>query len=210
MSEAIKELQRGLGITEDGDRGPVTTAAILAAADAGRLRVVLPVNPPVDDLPWMKIAKGYLGQREIKGDADNAKIVELFALAGFSGIRDDETAWCAAFVGGVLKQAGIAPSGSLGARSYEAWGNALTDPVYGCVGVKKRAGGGGWEGHVGFVVGANSSEIIMLGGNQGDAVSVAAFSRRDFTAFRYPSGFVVQPRPLPTSVAGAARAVTEA
>ena len=41
------ELQRALGLTADGKRGPVTTAAILKAADEGRLTVTEPVAPPV-------------------------------------------------------------------------------------------------------------------------------------------------------------------
>lgn len=52
------ELQRALGLTADGKRGPVTTAAILKAADEGRLTVTEAVAPPklinvpnVDDIP---------------------------------------------------------------------------------------------------------------------------------------------------------------
>ena len=40
------ELQRALGLTADGKRGPVTTAAILKAADDGRLTVTEAVAPP--------------------------------------------------------------------------------------------------------------------------------------------------------------------
>ena len=40
------ELQRALGLTADGKRGPVTTAAILKAADDGRLTVTETVAPP--------------------------------------------------------------------------------------------------------------------------------------------------------------------
>lgn len=40
------ELQRALGLTADGKRGPVTTAAILKAADDGRLTVAEAVAPP--------------------------------------------------------------------------------------------------------------------------------------------------------------------
>lgn len=168
----------------------------------------------MNDLSWMKVAKAYLGEREIKGDKDNPAIVELFNLSGHPEVKDDETAWCAAFVGGVMAKAGLSGSGMLNARSYETWGQALplNSPVYGCVGVKKRQGGQAWQGHVGFVVGASASQIIMLGGNQGDSVSVAAFPRADFTAFRYPSKIAL-PKiayPLPSSVAGALRSSTEA
>lgn len=53
-NENIRELQVALGITADGLRGPITTAAILAAAEAGRLlastgRAEPPI--PADKLP---------------------------------------------------------------------------------------------------------------------------------------------------------------
>ena len=205
----IKEIQAALGVQPvDGIIGPVTTAALVAAAKAGRVLIGAVTAPA--ELPWMQIARGYLGEREIKGAVDNPRVVELFAQAGHAWVHDDETAWCAAFVGGVLAQAGLPGTGSLAARSYEAWGVALTGPVYGCIGVKRRTGGAAWQGHVGFVVGANDLEVILIGGNQGDAVSIAAFPRRDFTAFRYPAGFDPAKSPsLPASIAGAKSAVTE-
>lgn len=167
------------------------------------------------DLSWMRVAKGYIGVREVKGPVDNPAIVELFKLSGHAWVQDDETAWCAAFVGGVLSKVGIPGTGSLAARSYEQWGQGLplNQPVYGCIGTKKRSGkGASWQGHVGFVVGASATQIIMLGGNQNDMVSIAAFRRDEFTAFRYPP-LVALPRtpfPLPTSVAGAVRSSSEA
>lgn len=163
------------------------------------------------DQAWMEVAKTYLGLREIKGPVHEAKIVELFRLCGHGWVRDDETAWCAAFVGGVFAKCGIPGTGKLTARSYERWGQKLSTPIYGCVGVKARAGGASWQGHVGFVVGASADKIILIGGNQSDMVSIAAFPREDFTAFRYPPNVSIptRPRPLPMTVAGAAERVRE-
>ncbi len=48
---------------------------------------------------WMDVAESYLGTTEAPGDRNNPKVVEMFALSGFSGIKTDSTAWCAAFVG---------------------------------------------------------------------------------------------------------------
>lgn len=61
----IVALQRGLGVTPDGKRGPITDRAIIAAADAGRLVVKgqLPpppqaiINPPVGNIPSSGVAK---------------------------------------------------------------------------------------------------------------------------------------------------------
>jgi uncharacterized protein (TIGR02594 family) len=156
----------------------------------------------MNEIPWLKIAKEYLGVHEGVGAANNPKVLELFALAGHPEIKDDATAWCAAFVGGVLKKAGLPNTGSLAARSYEKYGVRLEMPMFGCIGVKRRKGLA-WAGHVGFVVGANRNQIILLGGNQNDQVGVAAFPRTEFTAFVWPKGVEIVRAELPTTVAGA-------
>jgi len=167
--------------------------------------------PPTAQLPWMAVAHTYLGISEIKGAKHNPDIVEMFALSGFSGIKDDETPWCAAFVGAVLYLSGLGRRDgiNLAARSFESYGVGLSEPLYGCVGVKKRAGGAGWQGHVGFVVGANATHIFLLGGNQGDKVSIASFKRSEFTAFRWPAGVAKTSIPLPQTIEGA-KSATEA
>jgi len=170
-----------------------------------------PKAQPVTKLPWMAVAEAYRGVSEVKGAKHNPDIVEMFALSGFSGIKDDETPWCAAFVGAVLYLAGVGRRDgvNLAARSFEGYGVGLPEPLYGCIGVKKRAGGKGWQGHVGFVVGANATQVFLLGGNQNDKVSIAAFKRSEFTAFRWPAGVPKTSIPLPQTIEGATSA-TEA
>ena len=52
-------------------------------------------------------------------------------------------------------------------------GTRLDKPAYGCVVVFDRAGGG----HVGFVVGKDKQgNLMVLGGNQGDAVNIKPFA----------------------------------
>lgn len=153
---------------------------------------------------WMTLAKAEIGTLEVKGSKHNPKIVGYFKDACHGEIKDDETAWCAAFVGAMLRRVGVEPNNKLGARTYETWGERLDAPVYGCVGVKKRAGGQGWQGHVGFVVAANPTTVWMLGGNQSDSVSIAPFSRWQFTAFRWPEGVPQSDVKLPTTAPGKA------
>ncbi|WHQ70364.1 TIGR02594 family protein [Methylorubrum extorquens] len=156
------------------------------------------------------LAEGELAVREGASAANNPRVVKLFADADFSGIKQDSVAWCAAAFGAMLKQAGHKPSGSLAARSYEGWGVGLKEPALGPVATKKR-GNSSWQGHVGFVIGANSSQIFLLGGNQGDAWSVAAFPRAEFTAFRWPADVPLPaPHTLPQTIAGARSGVSEA
>lgn len=158
------------------------------------------------DPKWLSLARGETGVREGAGGADNPRVVAYFRDAGFPQVTHDATAWCAAFVGAMLKRADVKPLGSLWALDAAKWGVGLAQPQYGCIGVKRRDGGG----HVGFVVGANAKEIFMLGGNQGDAVGIASFPRAQFVAFRWPANIALinQGRPMPANLI-AARGVRE-
>lgn len=203
---ALQAFQKASGLVPDGIAGKLTIAALSAEPS----KAAAPLKAEPAEPAWLTLARGDLGTVEGIGKANNPKVVRYFADAGFAGVKDDATAWCAAFVGAELKRAGHAPSGSLAARSYEAWGVGLAKPVLGCVATKKRAGSS-WQGHVGFVVGADASHIILLGGNQGDQVSVAAFARSEFTSFRWPSDVPIPAASkLPTTVAGAKAGVSEA
>jgi uncharacterized protein (TIGR02594 family) len=156
---------------------------------------------------WLVLARAEMGTHEGAGASNNPRVVRYFADAGFPGIKADSVPWCAGFVGAMLHRAGIKPSGSLLALSYEHWGVALKAPVLGCVATKRRVGGG----HVGFVIGANAHEVILLGGNQGDRVSIESIPRNEITAYRWPAGVPVPAKPnLPTTIAGAAKGVSEA
>lgn len=200
---AITAFQHVAGLNADGLAGPLTQAA-LRTLDLSTKKLT------PDETPWLILAAGELGVKEGKGGLNNPRVVKLFADAGFAGIKQDSVAWCAAAVGAMLARANIKPSGSLAARSYEGWGVGLAAPVLGCIATKKR-GNSTWQGHVGFVVGANKTHIFLLGGNQGDAWSVAQFPRGEFTSFRWPAN---TPIPtdynLPSTIAGAKAGVSEA
>jgi uncharacterized protein (TIGR02594 family) len=152
----------------------------------------------------MEWAKKYLGVTETPGKASNPVVEEFFALAGFKGLKDD-VPWCAGFVAAMLKKAGlpneVEPKMRLWAASYARCGQKLNGPAWGAIGVKTRNGGG----HVGFVVAASKDRVWLLGGNQGDKVSIASFPRSSFTAFRLPTGIDPKTLPkLPTQGVGAA------
>lgn len=136
---------------------------------------------------WLVKARGYIGQREIAGSKHNATILKWWREIK-SQFKDDETPWCAAFVGGVLEECGIESTHSGMARSYESWGVPLSKPSVGAVVTFARKGGG----HVGFVVGHNADTVSVLGGNQRDAVSISRFAKNGsalkVTAYRWPKG----------------------
>lgn len=137
---------------------------------------------------WLSAAWAEYGQAERKGArAHNPRVVALYRDAGFSQIDNDEVAWCAAFVGACLQRSGISPTRSLMARSYSRWGQGLgQSPAVGCIAVLSR-GSDPALGHVGFVVGQTADTLFLLGGNQSDAVTVAAYPKSRLVALRWPS-----------------------
>lgn len=142
-------------------------------------------------MKWMAEAKKYIGEKEYKA-GDNPFIVGLWKDIKRSGIKTQSVPWCAAFVGAMLERAGIRSSRFESAKSYLQWGKQIPEPVTGCIVVFSREGGG----HVGFVVGQDKAgNLLVLGGNQGDSVSVKEFPRTRVTGYRWPID-IIQPVPV--------------
>lgn len=143
---------------------------------------------PAGGVPWMREADRWLGLREIAGAKHHPQILGWWESIK-APFRDDETAWCAAYVGGVLEEVGIQSSRSAAARSYESWGEKVATPTYGAITVFWRGSKSGWQGHVAFLVGVTKTgDLLCLGGNQSDAVNVAKFGRDRLLGFRFPKG----------------------
>lgn len=136
---------------------------------------------------WMPIAQGYMGEKEISGSKHNPKIIEWFDMVGHGWVKDDETAWCAAFVGAVLEEAGYKGTGSLAARSYLKWGKKVEKPSYGDIVVFWRGSKNGWQGHVAFYVKETANYVYVLGGNQSNSVNIARYPKSRVLGYRKPS-----------------------
>jgi uncharacterized protein (TIGR02594 family) len=122
-----------------------------------------------------ELALKEIGTVEWK-DGSNPKVVAYFRDAGHPVVVDDATAWCAAFVGAMLKRAGIKPSGSLLARSYLKWGQEvpIAQAKRGDIGIIPR-GDSTWQGHVFFIDRIVGGRVYALGGNQSDSVNVTTY-----------------------------------
>jgi len=134
---------------------------------------------------YMDIARGYLGTKEVAGADNNPLIMEMYASVGADWVEHDSVAWCAAFVGHCLERAGIRSTRKLTARSYLTFGEPvdLKDAREGDIVVFKR-GNSGWKGHVAFFVADAGSKIAVLGGNQGDAVTIAKYPKSTLLGVR--------------------------
>lgn len=135
--------------------------------------------------PWMAIAEKYSGIKELSGSRHNPVIVGFFAKSGHPEIKDDETAWCSAFVNAVFYEYGVKGTNNLMARSWLKWsqGEKVSTPKYGDVVIFSR-GNNGYSGHVGFFVRWDDEFVYVLGGNQGNTVKVSAYPRARLLGFR--------------------------
>ena len=108
-----------------------------------------------------------------------------YLATGGANLDPATTAWCAAFVNSTLQQTGGQGTGSNMARSFLDWGQSVDQPQPGDVAVFSRGDQNGPYGHVGFFQGYDENgNILVLGGNQGDAVSVSPYSPDRLLGFR--------------------------
>lgn len=133
---------------------------------------------------WHLEARKHLGLAEIPGKEHSPTILAMLKSLK-AWWADDETPWCGVFVAHCMRVAGVAlPRDWMRAKAWASWGQGLTGPVVGCVVVFERQGGG----HVGFVVGRDqTNRLLVLGGNQGNKVTVAPFDLNRVVGYRWPA-----------------------
>ena len=133
---------------------------------------------------WITEGRRHLGLAEIPGQASNPTIQRWLRKLG-AWWNDDATPWCGTYVAHCLRECSIAPPKAwYRAKAYLDWGLVLDTPRVGCIVVYERQGGG----HVGFVVGKTpANRLAVLGGNQGDRVSIASFPRERVLGYRWPN-----------------------
>lgn len=133
----------------------------------------------------VQVASSQIGIKEIAGDEDNQTIVDYSKEIGIKWINDDETSWCAVFVNWVLKKAGYKYSASALARSFDSYGQATESPEPGDLVVFWRESKTSGKGHVGIFLGfSDSGSIFVLGGNQGNAVSISKYNKANLVGYR--------------------------
>lgn len=143
----------------------------------------IPSNSPL----WLKTAVGEIGVKEAVGGKHNPQILAYHKATSLRA-ESDETPWCAAFVNWCLAQCNVKGTNMANARSFLGWGKSLETPKAGCI-VVFSSSRGPRSGHVGFYVGENPNGTVrVLGGNQGDQVSVASYPAEKVLAYRWPEG----------------------
>lgn len=138
---------------------------------------------------WIVEARRHLGVAETPGPR-HTPIIQSWLHKLRAWWQDDETPWCGVFVAACMDTVGLKlPKNWMRAKAWSEWGSRLSAPVTGCIVVFERQGGG----HVGFVVGRTATgNLMVLGGNQGNKVCIAAFDRSRVVGYYWPPGL-----PLP-------------
>jgi uncharacterized protein (TIGR02594 family) len=156
---------------------------------AGENDLYLPTD--FTPFPWMEFALREYGIRGISTRGRTVNVVAYLKATGV-GRSSDETAWCSAFVNWCMLMAGFPGSGQANARSWLNWGGVTLDfPVYGSVVVLWRENRNGPLGHVGFFVRMQGDNLLLLGGNQGNAVSIRPYSKARVIGIRWLEGFPI-------------------
>lgn len=132
----------------------------------------------------LEFALGEYGEKEIVGAGTSKRVLEYFSKSGNSWVKDDETAWCSAFVGYVLESCGIKSTKKLNARSYLKWGKPTTTPKMGDIVVLWRQSKTSAFGHVGFFIRKKDGLVYMLAGNQNNQVDITGFPESRVLEYR--------------------------
>lgn len=132
-------------------------------------------------------AAAQLGVKEIVGEVDNEDIVGWAHEIGLTWIKDDEVAWCAVYVGRTLKRCGLPYLSTAAAQDYLKYGVSVMIPEHGDIVVFDRGHG---KGHIGFFCGFSHDQkmVYVIGGNQGNQVSLAPFAVDKVLGYRRPIG----------------------
>ena len=139
------------------------------------------------------IAQRFVGIKEVSGSTANPQILAMLKLDQ-KWPEDDSVPWCSGFVNYVAWLLRLPRSKSLRARSWLTIGEVikLEDAEAGFDVVIFKRGGGNQPGpnvinapgHVGFFAGIEGRNLLVLGGNQSDSVSISNYPKSRLLGIR--------------------------
>jgi len=125
------------------------------------------------------------GTTEIVGPKHNPVILGWAKELGLDSVyKSDEIPWCGLFVAICILRSGREPvKDPLWALNWRKFGSVVAEPMLGDILTFTRPEGG----HVGFYVGEDATAYHVLGGNQGNQVSVVRIAKIRLTQARRPN-----------------------
>jgi uncharacterized protein (TIGR02594 family) len=140
-----------------------------------------------------ELASRFVGIGEVPGKTANPQILAMLQLDD-SWPEDDVVPWCSAFTNYIAWLLRLPRSKSLLARSWLAVGEVISletaEPGFDVVIFKRQQKSqpgltnSSAPGHVGFYAGVEDKFVLVLGGNQGDSVSIAPYLKSNLLGVR--------------------------
>lgn len=138
------------------------------------------------EISAFELAQRFVGVKEVPGSGSNPQVLAFLKLDA-SWPQGDDVPWCSAFTNYIAWLLRLPRSKSLLARSWLLVGTVvdLIDAEVGFDVVILRRGSGDQPGpenttapgHVGFYAGIETTEVLLLAGNQSDQVNIQRFDR---------------------------------
>lgn len=132
----------------------------------------------------LEMALTQYGKRGILGIGENPVILEYFSQIGHEWVKDDDTAWCAAFLNWCLIKTGLPQTGSLLARSFLRYGKKTSTPKLGDLVILWRVTKESNFGHVGFFISETPTTFFILAGNHSNEVNITEFPKTKLLDYR--------------------------
>lgn len=165
--QAIRAFQSEHGLTPDGIAGPATWAE-LARVTSTKLTTPRP--------PWIE---EMLRRKGLHENRDHSDLLAWLRSAG-SAVDPATTPWCGDAVETAILRAlpdAAVPANPMASINWLKFGRRLGVPAEGAILVFWRGNPNGWQGHVGFYVGEDTTHYHVLGGNQSNAITVTRISK---------------------------------
>lgn len=185
---ALQAFQRSRGLSPTGVADTQTVNALKTR------NVQDPPAPPAErELmpPWMAEMYRRLGLNEVR---DNKTLSEWLRTGKFLG-NPAKLPWCGDAIETCIYKTlpnEPAPSNPFFAQSWAKFGIDAGGPIVGSIGVIRWSPS---SGHVGIVAGIDGNRVIMIGGNQSNAITISSFPLDKFIAFRWPKTYPVRRYP---------------
>lgn len=124
------------------------------------------------------------GTTESIGKLNNPVIMGWAKELGLENVYTaDSIPWCGLFIATIINRAGRSVvKDPLWALNWNKFGVQVSSPMLGDILTFSRNGGG----HVGIYVGEDATAFHVLGGNQGDKVSIARIAKNRLSQARRP------------------------
>lgn len=184
-TNALVAFQKAKKLKQSGVADAATIGALRMEPGKPRAQAV-PV--PVETMPpWMAELHRRMGLHEVR---NKSSLIEFLRIGKFLG-DPAKLPWCGdATESAIVKTLPneVVPNNPFWAQGWKDFGIDAKGPKVGSVGVIR------WNassGHVGFVANYDKARnrVLLLGGNQSNAITLSWFGYGNFIAFRWPRTF---------------------